>query len=170
MFLVAQLLLRYCIAHALPWSGLVAVMASQRPPMSSLVFDSHGRCSCVYVCFYALLYGVCAVTSQCSEASQRQQYNGSRVLSSCLCASSHGECVWLVHSRRSNRDNIFSSDASIKHIVEPLTRYTGHTAVAEAVTQVHIIGTCRTATTFSHPMHQSNTSSNLILGTRDIQQ
>ena len=52
---------------------------------------------------------------QCTTA-QQQQFNGSRVLSSCLCDGSHGViCVWLVYSRRSNDDNMITSNATIEH-------------------------------------------------------
>lgn len=47
--------------------------------------------------------------------SSSKQYNGSRVSRPFLCARSHGVCVWLVHSSRSNQDNIFTFNATVKH-------------------------------------------------------
>ena len=49
-------------------------------------------------------------------AVQQKRYNGSRAPSSRVCASSHGVCVWLVHSsRRSNGNIIFMPSATVKH-------------------------------------------------------
>ena len=51
-----------------------------------------------------------------AAAVQQQRYNCNRASSSFLCASSHGLYVRsLVHSRRSNHDNVFTPNATIKH-------------------------------------------------------
>ena len=81
-----------------------------------------GAFICVFIlvrfCMHQIcVRGVCFVTNWYKAAAQQQQqYNGSRVSSYCLCASSHGVYVWLVHSRRTNHDNLFTSNAIIKHI------------------------------------------------------
>ena len=54
---------------------------------------------------------------------QHQRYNGSRVPSSRLCASTRGVCIWLVHSSRgSNHENINLYNATVvKHTSSDVT-------------------------------------------------
>ena len=87
----------------------------------SLLCNSHKRYFSVYVyvrfCMYQYACVECVLSqNQNTTLAQPQQYNASRASSSCICASSHRcMCVWLVHSRTSNHDNIFTSNATIKH-------------------------------------------------------
>lgn len=92
-----------------------------------MIFLGHRQCFCVYVyclCSYACTryVRVACVLSQnqyqvyrSSIAEAVQLQCRSRVSSSCNCASSHGVCVRLVHSRRSYRSLI--QENRITHFV-----------------------------------------------------
>ena len=76
--------------------------------------------TCVFVCAVLhapgmRVWSVQSKTRYFTSAAQQQQHNASRASSSCICASSHGVCLWLVPNRRLSHDNIFTSRAAIKH-------------------------------------------------------
>ena len=72
---------------------------------------------------------------------QQHWYNGSRARSSCVCASSRGLCVWLVHNRRSKHDNLFTSNSTIKHTSSDLLPGIRSIQRQQQQALMHIIGT-----------------------------
>ena len=119
LFLLALLLLCYCITHGPPGSVRAAATARQPPP---LLCDSHRWCFRVYVYVCALLYvpGMCEWSVCChkpvhesssSTAAAVQRQPCFKLLPLCQLS----RCVWLEHSRRSNHGDIITSNATIKH-------------------------------------------------------
>ena len=89
----------------------------QRRCELSFVTAADGASVCASECTRKVSVACVLSQNQYIGAAQQQQYNcRSRVSSSTLLHSSHGVCVWLVHSRRSSNDNNrFASDATTKH-------------------------------------------------------
>ena len=150
MFLFFLLLLCYCITHGPPGSLLVAVTVRQQQPRSesSVLCVNHRRCFCVYVYVCALLYvpdvGMeCVSQDQCTAAAQQQQYNDSRVVSSRLCASIHGVCMYVcvvvvgAQQEIEPRRHFHVQCNNQTHIVGPQTRCTNYVAVARAAAHTH---------------------------------
>ena len=101
-----------CVGHGTTAAALWALFFATVPLRVSVrLCDS--LCT-RYVCVECVLS-----QNQYTAAAKQQQYNDSRVSRSCVCASSHGECI-----------------------VGPHTRYTKHTAVAKTVAHTYHWDAC----------------------------
>ena len=121
---VALLLLFYCIIHGPPGSVLLVAVTAQQQPCCDLsplcLPQTVLLCACL--CLGAVYVpGMCAWRVGFHNVSRQQQHrSGSSTTPavfsiSCLCSSSHGVCVWLMHGRRSNHGNMLTPNATTKH-------------------------------------------------------